>query len=222
MHLQLQAVRICWAEHVTRPDACCAAGSAHFEDLIRFMEEFLDESFMEYMKLKLPDLVQSMLTLAANAPDWQVWMCSNVKCSAACMLECGSTACNVLVCSSGSVLLHSCSVAVRHSIGSFSCILHCFFYMLSEGSSRHRQISAVQSTCMLQGEPKLPESVSECILTKMRILSKMQGHRDDVPRFLTGLLLLAAFYYAFRHHASCASVRHACPPSIMLFCTTAR
>ena len=36
------------------------------------MEEFLDESFVEYMKMKLPALVQAMLTLAANAPEWQV------------------------------------------------------------------------------------------------------------------------------------------------------
>ena len=49
-----------------------AAGSANFEDLIKFMEELLDESFVEYMKMKLPALVQAMLTLAANAPEWQV------------------------------------------------------------------------------------------------------------------------------------------------------
>lgn len=43
---------------------------------------------------------------------------------------------------------------------------------------------------MLQGETKAPEAVSERILTRMRILSDIQGYRGDVPGFLTGVLLM--------------------------------
>ena len=96
--------------------AGCAAGSANFEDLIKFMEEFLDESFVEYMKLKLPTLVQSMLTLAANAPEWQVVKCSNVTSSAACLLGSGSTAYRGCSCAALALCWRT-----THSIAAASC-----------------------------------------------------------------------------------------------------